>query len=95
MPNAFPFWHISYCLFPLLKIIHQFRIPTQKSLVPSKSLKNHMEQVFGHKGKVMGQTRTNPEQSRTSPNSRGQSSSILLNFAQFCSRLLNIEHINY
>ena len=63
MPNAFPIWHISYRLSPLLKIIHHFRIPTQKSLVPSKNLKNHMEQVFEHKGKIIEQTRTVPEQS--------------------------------
>ena len=62
MPNAFPIWHILHSLPPLLKINHRFRIPTQKSLVPSKSLKNHMEQVFEHKGKVMSQTRTVPRQ---------------------------------
>ena len=43
MPNAFPIWHISYRLSPFLNSTILFSTFTQKSSIPLKSLKNHME----------------------------------------------------
>jgi len=68
MPNAFPIWHIFHPLSSFLKQIIIFSTSSQKLLDLLKSLKNYMEQVFGHKGKIM----VNPEQTRKTSNNDEQ-----------------------
>ena len=65
MPNVFQIQHFIFASPLFLNSTVLFSTSIQKSSVPLKSTKNHMEQVFGYEGKVMGSNPNSLEQPRT------------------------------